>query len=151
MPTVRILPVARRASAGRCQVEGCGKRITEASWRHRNRKCGSCRARIDKENRPLRMAFQKLKFRARERGHAFSLTFAQYEKFALESGYAELKGKTGQSLSIDRRDPSKGYEIGNLRAITLSENTRIRFLPFNRIPLPVEIVDGYREAERMAA
>lgn len=80
-----------------------------------------------KEKYPLRYAFQKLRARAAERGHAFTLTFEQYEQFAIKTNYATLKGKSSQSLSVDRIDPKRGYHADNIRAITLRENSRRQF------------------------
>jgi hypothetical protein len=77
-----------------------------------------------KERFPLKYSFQKLRARARERGHEFSLTYEQYEAFAIKTDYARLKGKTSLSLSIDRKDDSLGYHHWNIQAITIRENSR---------------------------
>ena len=78
----------------------------------------------------------------------FTLTFEQFEEIAVTSGWADGKGKTAGSLSLDRIDDSKGYEYGNLRAITLSENTtkenRRRFVPLTGY------LKGLYEAEKAA-
>ena len=71
----------------------------------------------------MHYSFNKLRNRAKERGHAFHLTYEQYEQFALSSGYAERKGKTAESFSINRIDPERGYEVDNIECITLSENS----------------------------
>lgn len=83
-----------------------------------------------KEKFPLKYSFNKLKQRAKERGKAFSLTYAEYEGFAIKTDYARLKGKTSLSLSIDRVDNSRGYEAGNIAALTLRENSRKQFVPY---------------------
>jgi hypothetical protein len=81
------------------------------------------RARQWRERYPLHYSFNKLKNRAKERGHAFHLTLAEYEQFALESGYAERKGKTAESFTIDRIEENRGYSVDNIRCLTLSENS----------------------------
>lgn len=95
--------------------------------------CSKCRTRVYKEKYPLKRAFYTLKGRAKERGKVFTLTYEEFEKIARESGWSEGRGKEADSLSLDRIDDSKGYEVGNLRAITLSANTakenRRRFAP----------------------
>lgn len=80
-----------------------------------------------KEKDPLKYSFLHLKHRARQRGHEFTLTLEEYRAFALKSGYAEAKGKTATSLSIDRKDETKGYSADNIRAISLRGNTRRRY------------------------
>ena len=91
--------------------------------------CAKCRHRRWKIDHPLKYSYNKLKYRAKERGHEFSLTFDAYEKFAVESGYAALKGKDGTSMSIDRIDPKRGYHADNIRMVTLAHNSRLRFAP----------------------
>lgn len=114
--------------------------------RDRSPYCPKCRARRFKAAHPLKYAFNKLRNRARERGHAFTLTFADYEAFAVASGYDKLKGKFARALSIHRRDDGKGYEPGNLVAISLGLNARLRWA--NGIPQHLQ--DEWIAAEREA-
>lgn len=51
------------------------------------------------------------------------MNIEEFKEWAERSGYIDLRGKKRNNLSIDRIDGSKGYEIENIRAITLSENT----------------------------
>ncbi len=76
----------------------------------------------------------------------FTLTFADYEAFAIESGYDKLKGKFKTALSIHRREDSKGYEPGNLVAISLGLNSRLKWTP----GLPQSLQDEWIAAERAA-
>jgi hypothetical protein len=82
----------------KCATKYCRRRVQKSE---KSPICSRCRARRWKERYPLRYSFNKLRWRAKERGHAFKLTFEQYERFALASGYAENKGKTAESFSID--------------------------------------------------
>lgn len=102
--------------------------------------CGKCRTRRFKAAHPLRYSFSKLKSRAKERGKPFKLTFAEYQAFAVQTGYDKLKGKTKQSLSIHRKDDRLGYVAGNIAAVTLSDNSRLKYAA-----LP-----GYLQAELAA-
>lgn len=70
----------------------------------------------------------------------FTLTLSQYIELATQTGYADGKGKTAQSLSLDRIDPAHGYEPGNLRVVTLQENSRLRWAP-----LPAHLRAAYQE------
>lgn len=71
--------------------------------------------------------YGKLRRRAKERGHSFSLTLEEYTRLWHESGYGEKRGKTAKSLSIHRIDETKGYEAGNVTAISLSFNARLHW------------------------
>ena len=95
--------------------------------------CAKCSMRRWKEKHPEKYAFHKLRSRAKERGHKFTLTFEDYVRFARTTGYFEKKGKTAMSLSIDRIDPRRGYEPDNIRAMTLSMNSRFRYAPMSRV------------------
>ncbi len=94
---------------------------------HKNTLCPKCRSRRWKDRNPLRYFFGKLKNRARERGKEFSLTFDEYKQFCAATDYDKLKGKTKYSLSINRKNPSRGYHFDNIEAITLSLNSRLQF------------------------
>jgi len=52
-----------------------------------------------------------------------------YTRFWNESAYGERRGKTAQSLSINRIDNSRGYHADNIEAVTLSLNSRLRYAP----------------------
>ena len=72
-----------------------------------------------------------LKNRAGQRGHEFTITFEYYYQTVwLDSGYADKHGKTKECLSVDRADNSKGYIEGNLQVLTVSENSRKRYVPY---------------------
>jgi hypothetical protein len=105
--------------------------------------CGKCRSRRFKEAHPLKYSFAHLRQRAKERGHAFTLTFADYEAFAIQTGYDKLKGKTKHSLSIHRKENHRGYEKDNISAVTLSLNSRLRFAN-----MPDWLREEMHEAER---
>ena len=89
--------------------------------------CSKCRSRRWKETNPVKYSFSKLRNRAKERGHDFALTFEEYTEFVHATDYWKNRGKTAQSLSINRIRPEEGYHAGNIEAITLSMNSRLRF------------------------
>jgi hypothetical protein len=108
----------------KCSTKFCRGR----TWKHYHHStCPKCTSRAEKERAPLKVAFRKLRFRAKERGHEFTLTFAEYEKFAIETGYDKLKGKHSHSLSIHRKDETKGYHSDNIAAVSLSLNSKLAF------------------------
>ena len=101
-----------------CQAHGC-----KESPKSKHRFCAKHAHRYYKEQHPIRYTYQGLKCNARRRGHKFTLTLEQFEKFCKENNYMELKGRTASSASIDRIDPSKGYEEGNLQVLSVAENS----------------------------
>lgn len=94
--------------------------------------CPKCRSRINKQNHPLRYRFNLLRCGAKRRGIEFKLTFNRYEELAKESGLHNNRGKTSDSLSIDRIDPKRGYEDDNVRVVTIAWNSRLNYVPYWR-------------------
>jgi hypothetical protein len=94
--------------------------------------CAKCKIRRWNEKYPLHRAFHNLRSHARERGKDFSLTLEQFKVFAEKTDYMKYKGKSSWSLSIDRKDNSKGYEFSNIQAITLRENSRKQYVRYWR-------------------
>lgn len=102
-----------------CQTKGCK---TEA--RLHRRYCCKCEKRKYRAKYPLKYWYNTLKINAKRRGKEFSLTIDQFSEFSMKTGYNELKGKTKDSLSVDRIRNEEGYHFDNIRAITLSENSK---------------------------
>lgn len=71
-----------------------------------------------------------MKSHATERGHAFTLTYAYWEKFCAETNYHLLKGREPNSFTIDRKDETQGYHDGNIRILTHSQNVRRNYVPY---------------------
>jgi len=86
-------------------------------------------ARRWKEKHPVSYYYHKLRTSARRRGKAFSLSRKRFEELWL-SGLAQNHGRTAMSLSIDRINDKRGYHDDNVRLLTLSFNSRRRFVPF---------------------
>ena len=104
--------------------KGCRARVNP---RHHRNKCAKHHYHQWRDGHPLKCSFAHLRARAKERGKDFSLTFLQYQEFAIKTDYARMKGKTSLSLSIDRLFDDQGYHFWNIRAITLRENSRKLF------------------------
>lgn len=56
----------------------------------------------------------------------FELTFEEFKQFAIETKYLSGKGKTKTSYTIDRKDNTMGYFIGNIRVVDNTINSRKR-------------------------
>lgn len=82
----------------------------------------------------MRYTYNLLKSNAKKRKKKFTISFCYFRLWCIFYNYMELKGKTGKSASIDRDDPRKGYEIGNMKILSLSDNTskmhKDKHLPF---------------------
>ena len=66
----------------------------------RSTKCSKCKTRVWKANHPDHYAYNKLKYRAKERGHEFALTLEEFK--VLWSRKSNALGRTATSLSFDR-------------------------------------------------
>jgi hypothetical protein len=86
--------------------------------------CAKCRKIAYKQRHPERYAFYVLKNNARRRGKPFTLTMDDFKSLVETSGYMSGRGRAGDCLSIDRIDSSMGYVPGNVRVISVSENSR---------------------------
>lgn len=90
----------------------------------KKRFCHRHHAQHQKETNPVGYFYSHLKQNAKRRGKEFKLTLEEFKQFCEETNYIELKGKTAKSASIDRIDPTKGYEIGNIQILSLSDNSK---------------------------
>lgn len=86
--------------------------------------CPRHRHRYDKANRPIYYTYQILRNNAKKRGKEFSITLDEFREFCIETGYMQLKGRMATSATIDRIDPTKGYEKGNIRILSNEANGR---------------------------
>lgn len=107
----------------------CWSRDCKNQARKQRRYCTSCEKRKYREKYPLKYWYDTLKMNAKRRRKEFTLTLKEFEKFCNTSGYDKKKGKTADSLSIDRIKDWEGYTNENIRAITLSQNTQRRYDP----------------------
>lgn len=110
----------------KCRTKRCRGRTSKSQH---SPYCPACRAHRWKLRSPVGYHYNKLKFRAKERGHTFTLTRAKFEQLWL-TGLRENHGKTKFSLTIDRIRNHEGYHDDNVQLLTLSENARKRFVPY---------------------
>ena len=104
-----------------CEVKYCRNSRTL-----KDKICPKHRKRLHKEKDFLAYTFNLLKSNAKRRGKFFDLTLEQFKTFCINTGYMEGKGKKATSLSIDRKEVSKGYTIDNLQILTLRANSSKR-------------------------
>ena len=120
---------------GLCCVKGCrrpavtkGKTLGGFWFCH---KCWQARWRF---NNPRVSTYRNLKDNARKRGLEFNLTYDYYLGMMDCAAAWDVQAETrGEIVTIDRVDPTKGYVMGNIRVVSLSENVikgnKERYLP----------------------
>lgn len=123
----------------KCRTKHCRGRCFKSG---KSPYCSKCRTRRFAAKYPISYHFAKLRNRAKERGKEFTLTLEQYTHFWNSSGYAERRGKTAESLSINRKDNSRGYHFDNIEAIPLTYNARFQYAN-----IPEHIREEIRRAE----
>ncbi len=116
------IPFPRKCSHPRC------RRLVRKQ--EHSDKCTRHRLITFRDKFPLKYSFGNLRRRAIQRGIPFHLTFDDYEKFAIKTDYAKLKGKASLSLSIDRVENGLGYWPWNIAAISLRANSRKSYVPY---------------------
>ena len=101
----------------KCKI--CSKRFAE-----KGKTCLACLKATWRSKYPELSAYHNLKTNAKRRGKEFGLTFGQFVEFCHKTDYIGGKGKTAQSLTIDRIDNEKGYTLDNIRTLTNAENAQ---------------------------
>ena len=88
--------------------------------------CNTCISRRARKRNPMRYAYDTLKQNCKRRHGPgwFYLTFEEFKQFAVETKYLIGKGKTRTSYTIDKKDPTMGYFIGNIRVMQNGDNAR---------------------------
>lgn len=112
----KIIPEKKKK--GLCVAYRCGSKHTP-----KNRFCSKHNHRYQKYKNPYKYTFQQKRSRAIKRGIEWSLTLDEFIEWCDENNYMAEKGKKANSASIDRKDPNKGYEKGNLQKLTLAQNS----------------------------
>ena len=105
--------------------------------------CWRCRKRAERARNPVRAQFWRLRDKARARGIAFLLSMEQFCDFIFETGYLRMVGNERESMTIDRIDNLRGYEMGNIRPLSREENARKNALADER-----RMRTGYAKRER---
>lgn len=117
---------------GLCMVKGCRKEGHRRKFSLCHR-CYQYRWRLLNKRKGM---YAMLRDHARGRGIAFTVTYDYLMGLADAYAYFDHEAESrGEFPSIDRIDASRGYEPGNLRIVTVSQNVikghRERYLPAN--------------------
>lgn len=112
----KIIPSKKKK--GLCVAYRCKNKHTP-----KNRFCSKHNHRYQKYKNPYKYCYHQKRGRAIERGIEWNLTIDEFIEWCDENNYMAEKGKKANSASIDRKDPNKGYEKGNLQKLTLAQNS----------------------------
>lgn len=111
-----------KVEPGNCPVVGCnnksaGPRLSRFCFKHRQQ--------IATHRDPALHQYHRLKTSAKERRIRFILTIAQWRLFCESTGYLKDRDKPrADVLSVDRIDSRGPYSFNNIRALTVSENSK---------------------------
>jgi heterodisulfide reductase subunit C len=101
----------------------CGEEIKAK----KSRLCTEC-ARVQKrrwrQNNPVMAVFVQNRDNAKRRGIRFLLTFEEFVREIVDTGYMQRKGVYKHDLTIDRIRPELGYRAGNLQVIPNWQNVQ---------------------------
>lgn len=86
--------------------------------------CHKCKKRRYREKYPLKAAYHNLKSNAKRRNKQFDITIEQFEQFCINTKYLFGKGRTKNSLHIDRKEENVGYTIENIQVLTNLKNVK---------------------------
>lgn len=136
----------------RCETKRCRRTPKKGD------KCETCKTREWRAANPMKAAFKNKRSNAKAKGHEFSISFAYFKQFCIETNYIAGAGRTATSFHIDRIIETIGYVEGNLQVLTNVENVkkyhehRKRLLKYSKdlqgIPDHFWVEDGRTDVDR---
>ena len=124
-----------------CKHKGC-----DSAPAFGRNECYKCRSRGIMARKPIDMCFYFLKKSAKKRGLEFSIELKWFKDWVLKSDYMERRGRSAESLGIDRIKNELGYTMTNIQILTKSENSAKYWAEFrenlinNNYAVPGEII-----------
>lgn len=110
-----------RHDKGLCCRSGCFNRHREKRW-----DCETCHSNGVGGKKPYTRLYSWFKARALKRGKIFSIPKGYYILLWAEMQARRLE-EPGETHSVDRNDPTRGYVVGNCKVVTSVENSRKRW------------------------
>lgn len=129
----------------KCQTTYCRKKAHRHSNGYLTNYCLPCTTRRYKAKHPFQYHYNAFRGNARRRGKDFTITLEEYKQFALAQGLFSPTGVKYPNRSIDRIDQSRGYHLDNIQVLTLSENSRKRFVDYYQAKF--ETLDAEEQAK----
>lgn len=87
-------------------------------------RCYVCEYNSRKAKDIYRWSYDTHKKNAKRRGIPWRLSFKNFKAFAIKTELLLGSGRTKESLSIDRKDQTKGYTKNNIQVMTVSDNVK---------------------------
>jgi hypothetical protein len=115
----------KESKPGKCPVKFCRRESRAnpgAVNPSKHRLCNNHAKELSRLRNPIRTTFVEKRSNAKRRGIVWTLTLEEYTEVVMQQEYMDNRGNQRHCLHIDRKDNTKGYEVGNLRIITCSEN-----------------------------
>jgi hypothetical protein len=108
----------------KCRVPGCERNIQPAGEWRRIYMCPHHKAIREKITRPVGFALNVQRKNARRRKIPYNLSRRHWYYMNYFTLYWKKKGRSAESLTIDRIDNSKGYSDDNVQVVDRSYNAR---------------------------
>lgn len=86
-------------------------------------KCWKCRSRAFKQRNPATYFLNGLRRRARRRQIPCTLTIEEFKKWCADTNFLPNHGTTSGTLTVDRKDRTKGYHIWNIQPMLHEDNS----------------------------
>ena len=102
----------------KCSTKYCSRKIYALCL------CRRCYNRDYRKRNVIKASYQALKDNAKRRKKIFDISYEQFEQFCCTTKYIAGKGKTRNSLTIDRIEENKGYTADNIRVLPNRENVK---------------------------
>lgn len=102
----------------KCATKNCRKPAK------RGKHCYSCKQNRYKENNPEYYAFYVMKNNAKRRGKIFKITFEDFLEVVVPAKYMKGKGRTANSLHLDRIREEECYVKGNIQVLKNKKNVQ---------------------------
>lgn len=125
--TIPVSEETRNANraAGICVMYRCRRRAKVK----KGGVCNTCASRLARLADPVHYAYTKVKRSAQKRGIAFSISLDEWRVWCEKTAYHDLCGNTAWDMTVNRKDPRKGYSIENIEIMANSHNASRRFDP----------------------
>ena len=115
----------RKKAAGLCLEKHCRRKA-----RKQRTRCNTCASRRWRAANPIHYLWINLRHHAKQRGHAFTITRAEWAAFCKRTKYHEEKGRDPDSLTVERKNENQGYHFWNITVLRHAENRRRSYVKY---------------------
>jgi len=111
-----LLDYVKELKPGKCCVRGCRRRVFEGGVCNKHKYILFCR------RHPQKAYYARLRARAKERDLPFTVSYEEFCEVTAGFDWGQYLLPQGKRMSIDRINVDRGYEPGNIQALTVCEN-----------------------------